>query len=276
MIRRSRSGALRACTEHRLLPTIGYAFATTFDLRHVGACFAGASVRQTARSVIAEYGDERVAVGYPFGAIVLINLPAQERARIVGSVIQTLAKEESHAPVEQGFHIELREGAAGTSLRFDRVVLEKLDEESLEVIALLLAQSVCIASHTEDLHEILADLKQASARMARTGRMPRLRHSLVRSVAAAIATRSQIVAAMSVLDKPAATWDSARLDSLYRKIRQQFAIEERFKALEATLVTIQQTLELCLNLTHSRRALFLEASIVALILVDLVSGFLAK
>ena len=79
-----------------------------------------------------------------------------------------------------------------------------------------------------------------------------------------------VSAALAVLDKPAATWDSEPLDRLYRDLRTMLEIDDRFRALEHKLRAVQDTLEVLLELNTNRRAHLLELTIVLLILFEIV------
>jgi uncharacterized Rmd1/YagE family protein len=257
-----------------VLQALAYGFASTFKIRELQRCFAGAQVRAAKTQITADYGGDRLAVGFDFGAIVFVNVPAEERTRVVGQVLSRVASDEPHAPLEEDFLIEVRDGPA--AVRFDRVVVPALDAATADVITLLLAQSVSIDYYEEDLQQILAELDKRTDRMARTGRLGGSTRDLVRFIGGSIATKNQIIAAMAVLDKPAATWESEQLDRLYRELRDMLEIAERFRALDFKMRTIQETLELFLDLTNTRRALWLEATIVLLILFEIALALLGK
>lgn len=257
------------------LPVLAYGFATTFKMRDLARCFVGARIRQAKTQIVAEYGPDRVALGFDFGAIVFVNVAAEERARIMGTVLQRVATDEPHPPLEEDFLIEVQPGAPRHGeVHFDRVVVPELTAPAVELIGLLLAQSVSIDYYEEDLRKILASLDRRTDVMARRGRLTGTTRDLVRFVGSSIQTKNQIIAALAVLDKPAVTWEAEALDRLYHDLRAMLEIEERFRALEYKLRTVQETLELFLDLSQTRRALFLETAIVLLIVVDIVLALL--
>jgi uncharacterized Rmd1/YagE family protein len=258
-----------------VLQALAYGFASTFKIRELVKVFTGAEVRPSKRQVVADYGEHRIAVAFDFGAIVFVNVPAEERTRVLGLIVARVATDEPHPPLEEDFFIEIRPGAP-SNVRFDRVIVPELDPASVDVITLLLAQSVSIDYYEEDLQEIVASLDRRTDRMARTGRLSGSTRDLTRFVGSAISTKNQIIAALAVLDKPAATWESETLDRLYRGLREMLEIDERFRALEYKMRTIQETLELFLDLTNTRRALWLEATIVALIVLEIAMALLGK
>lgn len=252
-----------------------YGFATTFKMRDLVPCFAGARVRLAKTQIVAEYAPDKMAVGFDFGALVFVNVAAEERARVIGTIMTRVTTDEPHAPLEEDFVIEVDAGAPPHGVvHFDRVVVPDLSSAFVELITLLLAQSVSIDYYEEDLQEILATLDRQTDQMAAKGRLPGSTRDLMKFVGSAIATKNQIIAALSVLDKPAVTWEAEALDRLYRELRAMLEIDERFKALEYKLRTIQETLELFLDLQQTRRGLYLEATIVLLIVAELTLSLL--
>jgi required for meiotic nuclear division protein 1 len=260
-----------------VLPLLAYGFATTFKMRDLARCFVGARIRQTKTQIVAEYDDSRFALGFDFGALVFVNIPSEERTRVMGLILGKVATEEPHPPLEEDFLVEVVPGTpAEGEVHFDRVVVPELDGPALDVIALLLAQSVAIDYYEEDLQEILADLDRRTDRMAARGRIVGSTRQIIRFVGSTISTKNQIIAALAVLDKPSITWEAEHLDRLYRALRAMLEIDDRFRALEYKLRTIQETMELFLDITSTRRSFILEITIVILILFELVVALAGK
>lgn len=253
------------------LPALVYGFATTFKMRDLAPCFAGASVRQSKTQIVAEYGQDRIAVGFDFGALVFINVPGEERTRVIGTILSKVTTDEPHPPLEEDFLIEIKPTAPPQGeVRFDRVAVPVLDAPTVDVIAILLAQSVAIDYYEEDLQEILAALDRRTDVMAKSGRLQGSQREITRFVGSSIATKNQILAALALLDKPSVTWESEALDRLYRDFRAMLEIDDRYKALMAKLVTIQETFELFLELIGTRRSHQMELTIILLIVFEIV------
>src|SRR5262249_10326376 len=157
-----------------------------------------------------------------------------------------------------------------------RVIVPALDPAVVDVITLLLAQSVSIDYYDEDLAEIMAALDQRTDKMAKSGRLWGSSRELTRFVGATISTKNQAIAALAVLDKPAVTWENETLDRLYRDLREMLEIDERFRALEYKMRTIQDTLELFLDIGNTRRSQVLELVVIALIFIEVAIAVLGK
>ncbi|MBI4510629.1 MAG: RMD1 family protein, partial [Deltaproteobacteria bacterium] len=203
-----------------LLPLNAYGFAATFKMRDLARSFPGAKVRQAKTQVVAELGVDQHAVAFDFGALVLVNVSAEERARIIGLLLSTVATDEPHAPLEEDFFVEVDPTApAEGRVHFDRVVVPELSAPIVDLVTLLLAQSVAIDYYEEDLQEIISSLDKKTGLVAKTGKIAGSTRDLTRFVGSSLDTKNQIFAALAVLVKPAVTWDSESLDRLYRDLR---------------------------------------------------------
>ena len=108
--------------------------------------------------------------------------------------------------------------------------------------------------------------------MARKGRPLGRQRDLVRFAGSAMAFQAEIIGAVLLLDKPDLTWEDEYADRLHDKLRYHFEVAERYKALEAKLSTIRETLQALLEMGAERRMLFLEVAVVLLILMELMTS----
>jgi uncharacterized Rmd1/YagE family protein len=60
------------------------------------------------------------------------------------------------------------------------------------------------------------------------------------------------------------------MDRIYNDLRAEFDLGDRFAALEMKLRSVQESLELLLDVARDRRLVLLEATIVVLIVVELL------
>jgi required for meiotic nuclear division protein 1 len=259
------------------LPVVAYGFEARFKMRELTHCFTGARMRVAKTQLVAEYGPDRYALAFDFGAVVFVNVSSEERARVLGEISRRVATSEPHPPLEEDFLLEIDTAApAHGRVTFDRVILPDITTPTLEVIALLLAQSVAIDYYEEDLQEILKTLERHTSHMSRTGKTLGSRRAIIKFVASTLDAKNQIIAALAVLDKPAATWEKESLDRLYRDFREMLEIGDRYRSLEAKLRTIQESLELFLDIHQARHGHQLETIVVFLILFEIVMALLGQ
>ena len=228
--------------------------------------------RATKTLLVVAWRPDAVMFAYDFGALVFVNVPEATRKAILAAVFRMLPRE-PHPPLHEDFLVEVRAGSRiEIELAFDRVVVPELGPNTLEVIAMVLAQSVSIDYYDEDAQAILDRIAQMGSEVARRGRPLRRQRDLVRFAGAAMAFQAEIIGAILLLDKPDLTWEDEHADRLHDKLRYHFEIAERYKALETKLVTIRDTLQSLLELGSERRMFFVEVAVLLLIVIEVVMG----
>jgi uncharacterized Rmd1/YagE family protein len=76
-----------------------------------------------------------------------------------------------------------------------------------------------------------------------------------------------------MLDKPEMIWEDMTAKRIYEVLRVEFDLSDRYMALELKLRSVQEALELVLDMTRDSRLVLLEASIVLLIVIEIALSF---
>jgi uncharacterized Rmd1/YagE family protein len=254
-----------------IVPFEAYSFAARFNLREVeGWLPEGAKLRSTKTQLVASWADDRVAYAFDFGTLVLINLEPERRDAIVARFAGKLPQE-PHPPLRETVLVELREGS-GIEVTFDRVVVPALTSATLEVVATVIAQSAALDYYDEDIQGILDRIGRIATQVAKEGQPRGRTRDLVRFIGAAIASQVEIISALALLDKPDLTWENELADRLHDRLRYNLEISERYRAVEAKLLTTREALAVFLELIQTRRNQMLELAVVVLILVEILIG----
>ncbi len=256
------------------IPVHAYGFAATFQVRDLVRKLPEAIVdvdaardRAVARFPAAE-GEVKLAILHDFGAAVFFGLDRVACDRLVAHLLAGLDPE-PHAPLTEHFLLEVRPGAA-TEVKFDRAVLPSARLAHLELVSLLLAQSVVLDYYEEDVGEILARTERITQGLAQRGRIPGRVRNLRQFIGTCISTRADIVLSLALFDKPDSAWDDAEADRLFNGLRAELEIDDRFRAIERKLGMMQDDLVLFVELSQTRTSWSLEVIIVALILMELL------
>jgi required for meiotic nuclear division protein 1 len=205
-------------------------------------------------------------VGYDFGALVFFGVDDSEQKRMLDLVLSKVGPE-PHPPMEESVVLEVDPNAP-FEVRFDHVLLPELDRTSAEVVALVLAQSVAMEYYEEDVDQIMVRLRGTSETLAQTGKFRGSVRELMKFIGSGMVTRNQVVFTLALLDTPQVAWSNEALDKLYRGLRTQFEIEDRYQALDHKLTMIQDTFELLADLTQQRRSWVLEVAVAILVAVE--------
>jgi uncharacterized Rmd1/YagE family protein len=79
-----------------------------------------------------------------------------------------------------------------------------------------------------------------------------------------------VLSILHLLDKPDEAWEDPAMDRIYGDLRGEFDLVDRYRALEFKLRSIQEALELLVEVARDRRLLILELAVVFLILLELI------
>jgi uncharacterized Rmd1/YagE family protein len=209
---------------------------------------------------------------YPFGAMVLFDVLPAERERQLArlraarpGLTNTLASDESFAVREEaGAKVDVRDGA---------LVVDKLTFEGASVVAMTVAQSAAMDYYDRIVDEMFSRTDRLVDRLEQAGRAPFLTKSLHRFIGTAIGTRNEVLSILHMMDKPDAVWEDTTADRIYHELRAEFDLSDRYQALELKLRSVQEALELVLDMARDYRLVVLEASIVLLIVIEIVLSF---
>ena len=204
---------------------------------------------------------------YPFGAMVLYDVPEAEqaahKARLRAArpgLTDANAIEELTVREEPVDHPDIRDGA---------LVLNRLGFEAASVVAMTLAQSVAMDYYERIVDEMFSRTDHLVERLEHKGRAPFITKPLHRFIGAAIGTRNEVLSILHLLDKPDAVWDDANADRIYHELRAEFDLADRYLALEHKLRSVQEALELVLDMSRDYRLVLLEISVVLLIVAEI-------
>jgi uncharacterized Rmd1/YagE family protein len=245
-----------------------YAFAATFKLRDLMGVFAGATVEPRIKErLVATLGPGQWVLAYDFGALVFVGVETGEQARFV-SAIEKLLPREPHPPLTESFTVEVQPAQAAPEVRFDRVVVKELTLDVVDIVALVLAQSVAMDYYAKDVEEIEVETDRILRELRTRGRLPGRLRGLPQFIGMCIATRNDVISTLALFDKPDATWEHEQLDRLWNDLYRMLELDDRYRTLDAKLRMFQDNLVVLVDLARGRDTLFLEVMVVLLILIE--------
>src|ERR1700749_4535401 len=140
-----------------MLPVHAYAIASTATPTDPESIFPKNQerVRVAKTHVVVRCGSGQWGVAYDFGALVFIDVPEAQRDEIVRALIAKVGSE-SRPPLVETFSVDVQPGAA-PAVFFDRVVLGELDARVVELLSLVIAQSVGMEYYENDVDELVGE-----------------------------------------------------------------------------------------------------------------------
>lgn len=253
----------------RTLPVRAVSFASTMVSKDIALALPNAegTVWVGKTRVVAAYEGDRWIVGYDFGAIVFVNIDPETQKMVLGAYAKG-AKDDRETTDES--LVLVVDASVPPETRFDRVVVPVLSREVVEIVSFVLAQSAAMEYYERDVDQIFDGLRKASTTIAERGTFRGSEKKLLQFVGSAMITRNEIISTLALLDTPQLAWNSEPLDKLFRSLRDLFEIEDRYRALDHKLTVVQDNLSIFVDLTHQRRGLFLELTVLVLIAIEVL------
>jgi len=209
---------------------------------------------------------------YPFGAVVFRNVDAERREKELARVhtarpgLTTQVVREEYTVREDSSVVKTGFAEDGT------LVVARMTPGRANVVALTVAQSAAMEYYERIVESLFVRTYVLVERLERHGTVPLRVRPLHRFIGEAIGTRAEVLEVLHLLDKPDAAWDDPAMSFIYDDLRAEFDLVDRYAALESKLRSVQEGLELELDVVRDRRLVYLEVAIVVLILFEIVLG----
>jgi len=105
--------------------------------------------------------------------------------------------------------------------------------------------------------------------LQRGGRGGSQANELLREIGDVLLTEHKMVGHVEVLEKPDVLWEHAELERSYARLRNEYELRERERALNRKLELVSRTVATLLELIQNKRSLRVEWYIVLLILLEI-------
>jgi uncharacterized Rmd1/YagE family protein len=217
-------------------------------------------------------GPTGYVVLFRFGVAVLIGLsPVEEddvirqlAARIVGRLDQ---RDEEVAVIEVSPESDEQIAPGGP------IAVRDLSAPRLIVVADALAKNVALARDEREVSKVFEVIEPFAATLAQTGRSPSNRRQMLRTIGQALLVHHRMSGRIEVEEKPDVLWDNPQVERLYARLADEYELKERAAALSRKLRVIEETVRALTDLIDTERSIRLEATIVLLIVVEILITF---
>jgi uncharacterized Rmd1/YagE family protein len=246
------------------------AFIENFVLRDLASVYPEA--RRTARVLTVQHSSGGTLFCYPFGVMVFLNVPvhaleaevARVRTAFPGHRLTETIVEDFLVREDQMTPPVISEGA---------LTLDRLTPKRAGVIANTVGQSAAMEYYEKIVEDMFARTDRLVERLELHGTVPFGTRVLHQFIGAAIGTRNEVLSVLHLFDKPDEVWDDPGIDRIYDGLRAEFDLSDRYQSLELKLRSVQEALELVLEVARDRRLVILEVIIVLLIVIETTLAF---
>lgn len=248
------------------------AFFEDFALRALDTTFPGG--RLSPHELRAPWGGGELFL-FPFGAVTFVDVPDKAMREQALEKLHAARPGLTRQLVAESFGLRV-EPTLRTHLADGVLHLGELTPARAGVVALIVAQSAATEIYEGAVEDLFGRTNQLVAGLERRGTVSMRTANLHRFIGEALGTRNEVISVLHLLDKPDATWDDPEMDRIYDDLRAEFDLKDRYDALEHKLASVQESLELLLDVARDRRMLLLEASVVVLIVLELLLSLVRR
>lgn len=214
-------------------------------------------------------GSGGFAALFPYGTVVLIAVShAEEEAFLqkLGDRIESRLE----TPVVVASEIET---GASEKITGDVITVRDLSPPCLVVVADALAKNAALAFEEEEVRNVLEALEPFADDLADTGRLPRDRRRMLRTVGHALRIHHRLLERVEVEERPELPPGSHEVDRLHERLADAHQFKKRAKGLSRKLEAVEVMTTALTELIDAQRGIRLETMIVLLIVFEISITF---
>jgi uncharacterized Rmd1/YagE family protein len=150
------------------------------------------------------------------------------------------------------------------------IQVRDLAPERFLVVADALAKSVAMAHYERQVSAVFDVIDPLARDLAREGRLPNDRKRILKIIGEALLVDHRMSGRVAVEDKPDVLWDRSDLERLYARLEDEYELSERARTLARKIAVVQETARALTDLIDAKRSARLEATIVLLIVIEVI------
>jgi uncharacterized Rmd1/YagE family protein len=228
--------------------------------------------------MIVRYAPNSFLFVYNYGSVVFFNVPDELQEKEL-SAIQEYRVSAEQSRATDGFLLEVKEAAANApalapgaanKVYFDRVVVSYFSYEIVKIVCMLLAESTALEYYEILIENLLLKINSFSKTLRRQGKMLESTEDLIKFIGLCMDTKQEIISNLYIVDSPDETWESVELDKMHQELKVMMEVDVRYRALEYKIKIIQESIEVIVELSKSKRETLLEMVIILLITFEII------
>jgi uncharacterized Rmd1/YagE family protein len=221
--------------------------------------------------LVVSIGPQKWIVMLRYGVVAFWNLTKKEERDWL-RLIDPFVVERFERPLEDVLVVSKSSRQEGTFK--GKIYLKAYDSQKIAIVSLVLGRSLALERYEIEASKTLIEFDSVMKSFGEKGKTSLSTKALLKKVGFAMNLQHLTVSQMALLDKPDSTWESHQLDDLYNDLSTDYELEDRYDVLSEKLKLIFHNVQFILDFIDARRSLMLEATIVLLIVFEIVLFFL--
>ncbi len=206
---------------------------------------------------------------FRFGVAVLVGLSPLEEEDTLAKLKQRTRGARARIDDETAI-IEISPTCDDVAPPGGPIQMKDLSPQRFLVLADALAKTVALARDEREVNAVFDVIEPFAATLARSGRPPFRRRAMLRLIGQALLAQHRVSGRVAVEEKPDVLWDRPDLERLYARLEDEYELKERGEALKRKLAVIVEPAHALTDIIDAARATRLEATIVVLIVMELI------
>lgn len=226
---------------------------------------------ETLQSILGKAVDySKKVLVFSFGSIVFINMQPDEFKSFLSYIGTFKTDMDLKNPDRYSDDYSLRINAAESlELTDEYIVVSEFETFYPELVSIVIAKSVALEKTEEQLGKILDKLETMIDRLEK-GSLRISDKELANTTSKIIRHEYNTIAYIMILDKPDITWTNSVAADFYNKMSDFFELSDRYEILKNKTDILNNMMEGFTSISHSIRGLFLEWTIIILIIAEVV------
>ena len=238
--------------------------------------FSQSPVEFSNYEMIVRYAENSFMFVYNYGSVVFFNVPEDLQEKELSSILEYRVPENQNRATDF-FLLEVQDSEqinpipnVTNKVYFDRVVASRYSFEIVKIVCMLLAESTALEYYEILIENLLLKTNTFSKTLRRQGKMLESTEDLIKFIGLCLDTKQEIISNLYIVDSPDETWESVELDKVHQELKAMMEIDVRYRGLEYKIKIIQESVELIVDLSKSKRETLLEVVIILLIFFELI------
>ncbi|MEK7692024.1 MAG: RMD1 family protein [Bdellovibrionota bacterium] len=220
--------------------------------------------------LVIEFSPVSFVFVYNYGSLVFFNVPEDVQESILAK-LSTFRSATDFARTTDSFSVEVTPDAGtGSKVFFDRIITHTLTYEKIKIGCMLLGESTALEYYEILIENLLEKANTYSKKLETEGRLLQSGEEFIKFIGMCLSTKQEIISNLYIVDSPDETWENVELDRIFQDLKTLMEIDIRYRALDYKIRIIQDSLELMVDLSKSRRDATLELTIILLIAFEIV------
>jgi uncharacterized Rmd1/YagE family protein len=218
--------------------------------------------------IVLKLATGQYAVLTKFGTVTFWNVPKGTRNELIKEISPFVENFDQNYPYLDT--LKVFTGKEIEDVRFGKVYLMKIDKEKVQIISFVLSQSVALERFEKEIEERVSELEKV-INILKSGVWRGLGEKrLLGQIGDILSVKQKTISHLSLFDKPETTWERPEIERLYNKLYFEFELPDRFDILNEKIKFLSDHNKILLDFISTQRSNFLEAIIIALILIEIL------